>query len=113
MKAAEEGRYELVVSERLLEELRGVLMRRKFRRYLPGEVVPAYLARLRSLAKLAQEGTVYPLSDDPMDDYLISLAAEAADYLVSGDPHLLDLQERRASYISPLRSCRLETSWRT
>jgi predicted nucleic acid-binding protein len=68
LKAAEEGRYELVVSERLLEELRGVLMRRKFRRYLPGDVVPAYLDRLRALATLAQQGTVYPRSDDPKDD---------------------------------------------
>lgn len=78
-----------------------MLMRPKFRRYLPEEAVPAYLDRLRSLATHAVEGRIRRISDDAEDDYLIALAlASGADYLVSGDSHLLDVQERRR-YIRP------------
>lgn len=87
LEAEEEGRYELVVSEHVLEELREVLMRSKFRRYLPEAAVPVYLDRLRWLATHATEGHIHRISDDPEDDYLIALAlASDSDYLVTGDP---------------------------
>lgn len=97
MEAAEDGRYELVVSSLTLRELEDVLMRPKFRRYFPEEAVPLYLGRLMDAGALREEGEVRPYSPDPKDDYLAALArSSGADYLVSGDPHLF-----RSPYLSP------------
>lgn len=85
LAAAEEGRYELVLSTRLLSELEDVLRREKFRRYLPIESVPLFLSRLALAASRAsggplpynppyEEGEIVPVSADPKDDYLVALA---------------------------------------
>lgn len=91
--AAEEGRYELVVSPRLFRELEDVLMRPKFRRWFPEEAVPLFLGRLHAVGTPHEEGEIEPVTADPKDDYLVALvAASGAGYLVSGDPHLLDVE---------------------
>lgn len=90
--AAEEGRYELVVSPRLLAELEAVLMRTKFRRYFPEERARDHLERLRAVAVMSEEGAVRHVSPDPKDDYLVALArASGSEALVTGDDHLLGL----------------------
>jgi putative PIN family toxin of toxin-antitoxin system len=90
------GAFELVVSPMLLAELGEVLRRDKFRRYLAEAETDAYVELIR------REGTVRddptpgsgPSSADPDDGFLIDLArATAADVLVSGDAHLLDLRD--------------------
>jgi len=86
-------RFELVVSQTLLAELDGVLVRPKFRRWVSES------DRLEFVAELARSATVVvdppapsSLSPDPDDDYLIALAqAAGAAYLVSGDRHLTAL----------------------
>lgn len=94
LEAAEDGLYELVASERLLDEVRDVLARQKFRRYLPVEAVSVYLERLRSSVTLLgeiEDDAGY--TRDPDDDYLIALAlVSEADLIVSGDKHLLELE---------------------
>lgn len=81
----------MVVSETLIGEIRNVLGRSKFRRYLPEEAIPSAVRRVRDSAMLAEEGKVEPLLDDPKDDYLVELAlASGADVIVSGDRHLND-----------------------
>lgn len=48
------------------------------------------------------------LSPDPDDDYLIALARVAgADYLVSGDRHLLDLADPDPPVLTPRQFLRL------
>ena len=95
MVAAEEGRFELVVSDRLLEEVRDVLGRPKMRRYLPEGAVMTYLDRLRFAAALVSDpepDVFIGATPDPDDDYLVALAtASGAGLIVSGDRHLLDL----------------------
>ncbi len=89
-----EGEFDLVVSPALLDELERVLLRRKFRGYVSEHEVGQYVAAL------AQEGLAVsdpappttPLTEDPDDDYLVSLAhAAGADAIVSGDAHLTKL----------------------
>ncbi len=84
-----------MVSETLLEEVRDVLMRTKFRKYLAEDDVAPYIQRLRRAAALADEGGVAPrYTEDRNDDYLVALALESgADSLVSRDGHLLELPE--------------------
>jgi putative PIN family toxin of toxin-antitoxin system len=102
LRAAIDGQFELVVSPLLLGELRRVLVRDKFRRYLSQN--EASLA-VRSLAELAEliadpEPTPIGLCPDPKDDYLVALARHAeADYLVTGDRHLDDVT--RPPVLSP------------
>ena len=83
---------ELVVTERLMQEVLLVAQRPKFIKYFRPEDVE--LLRLW----MEQNMTDVPLGDipsrcrDPKDDYLLELAIQAkAIYLVSGDSDLLDL----------------------
>jgi uncharacterized protein len=89
------GAFELVMSPLLLLELRDVLRRDKFRRYVSEAEADAYLELIRSEAVVrADPGpSSDPLSADPDDEYLIDLARDArVDALVTGDAHLLDLR---------------------
>lgn len=97
-----EGAFEMVVSYELLFKLQSVLTREKFRRYRPEKDVLDYVVWLRENATLESEGDVLPISSDPADDYLISLArASGADRLVSGDSDLLDLELEDLAITSP------------
>ncbi len=89
-RAADEGRFEMVVSDRLLGELSEVLMRPRFRRYATEEEVEDLLFGLREKGIFFEDvGTERLVPDDPKDDHLVALTrASEADYLVSGDPHL-------------------------
>jgi uncharacterized protein len=89
------GRFELVVSEHLIAELARALDYPKLRRRVdPGEA--ASVAALLRTAVIVREDRAEPAarSRDPHDDYLLSLAEDAAAVLVSGDRHLLDLADR-------------------
>jgi putative PIN family toxin of toxin-antitoxin system len=91
------GAFELVTSPLLLEELADVLNRPKFRRHATKSEVAAYvdLVRDQSTVMTDPEPSAEPLSEDPDDEYLITLAREArAAALVSGDRHLLRLRGR-------------------
>ena len=78
-------------------------MRPKFRRYFPEVAVPLYMGRLMDVGAMREEGEIRPLSVDPKDDYLVALAvASGVSYLVSGDPHLLDLETSATGGISTL-----------
>ena len=104
-RAADEGRFELVVSEQLLGELSDVLMRERFRRYTTIEEVGGFLDGLREKGLFFDEGNLERIvPDDPKDDYLVALArASGADYLVSGDPHLVgaSLVEGTVTVLTP------------
>ncbi len=85
----------MVVSLELLFELEVVLLRAKFRRYRTEGEALEYVLWLREGAVLEREGEMRSLSRDPDDDYLLALArSSGADYLVSGDPDLRDLEEQ-------------------
>ena len=89
------GAFELIVSPLLLAELREVLGRDKFRRYVSEAEADAYVELIRSEAVVRADPAASPeaLSADPDDEYLVDLARDAgADALVTGDTHLLDLR---------------------
>ena len=91
------GVFELVASPRLLAELGEVLGREKFRRYVTEAEAAAYVDLIGHEATILDDPTMSgrPLSVDRDDEYLVDLArAAAADVLVSGDAHLLDLRDR-------------------
>jgi uncharacterized protein len=84
------GDYELVVSDKLLAELKRVLLRSKFRKYLSEAEAIEYVDLFHRLATAVPDPPeVHGLTPDPGDDYLVNLARAAKiNFLVSGDPHL-------------------------
>lgn len=96
-------RFELVASPALLEELRDVLARPKLRRYLTPGAAAGYLAGLGQDGLLIEDPPPPAgLRADPDDDYLVALArAAGADYVVSGDRHLLELTDPDPPVLTP------------
>jgi uncharacterized protein len=96
-------RFELIASPALLGELRDVLARPKFRRWISTATAADLIAGLADDALVVEDPpALAELSPDPDDDYLIALArAASADYLVSGDRHLLDLADPNPPVLTP------------
>ena len=94
------GRFEVIVSPLLLEELRRALGYPKLREPLSGDDAEAAVLWLAGGATHAQDPAIVPpvRSADPGDDYLIALAAEQRAALVSGDRHLVALAGRIPVY---------------
>jgi putative PIN family toxin of toxin-antitoxin system len=100
---AREGAADLILSPLLLGELKQVLGRDKFRRYVGAGEVHDFISLLRGEFPLVPDpeeiGNLR--SADPNDDYLIALARSQSAILVSGDKHLLDLAGNGAPVLAP------------
>lgn len=96
LDAAHREEIKLVTSVHLLEEFGEVISRRRIIRKYPGvtEHAETLLDFLRAFAEFVSgvpEGN--QISPDRDDDFVLACAVEGeADYIVSGDPHLLDLK---------------------
>ena len=90
-RLAADKRITLVFSQTLKDELRAVLQRPKFRKYITAENLSVFRAYLDAFPTTPVTSTV-ELCRDPKDNFLLSLALDGqADYLVSGDEDLLVL----------------------
>jgi uncharacterized protein len=98
-----DGRFELIASPTLLDELRDVLHRPRFRRWVSTATATDFVDGLAQDANVIDDPPATPgVTPDPDDDYLIALARAAhADYLVSGDRHLLDLVHPEPPVLTP------------
>lgn len=98
-----EGAFELVVSPLLLDELSGVLSRRKFRHYVTEQEVTDYVNWVRSGALSVEDPPAeHGHTPDPDDDYLVTLARSCgADLLVSGDSDSTGLRSARPPIVTP------------
>jgi putative PIN family toxin of toxin-antitoxin system len=101
LRAWQEGRFELVVSNGLLGELERALRYPELEPRASAGQRSGYIELLRTEATQTQDpADVAPICADPGDDYLIALAQAQQALLVSGDRHLLALAER-LSIINP------------
>ncbi len=104
LDAADDGRFEMVVSGRLLGELSDVLSRERMRRYGSPGLADAHVRRAGRVGihvEVVGE-TERTVPDDPKDDYLVALTrVSGADYLVSGDPHLMRVLPGRVTVLTP------------
>ena len=88
------GEFELMVSERLLDELERSLAYPKVRSRIGAGEAADFVRFLRDAALLMPDPAEVPRrSADPDDDYLLALAENEQAVLVSGDRPLLDLAE--------------------
>lgn len=102
--AASAGRFQLVVSPLLLDELSDVLARPKFRRYLSVKDAHQFVDAIRNLAIVVDDSPEEddPITADPNDDFLVLLAeVVGADVLVSGDPDLATVQRPGLVVMTP------------
>jgi uncharacterized protein len=95
LRAWLEGRFDLIVSPLLLEELERALAYPKLAERIKAEEAMALIDWLRREAILVDDAAEAPTSrsEDPGDDYLLALAEAERAVLVSGDRHLLALTE--------------------
>jgi putative PIN family toxin of toxin-antitoxin system len=93
LRAWLEGRFDLIVSPLLLDELERALAYPKLAERITAEESAALLGWLRREAVLVDDPDDPPSSrsEDPGDDYLLALAEAERAALVSGDRHLLAL----------------------
>lgn len=96
------GDFELIGSEKLLEELARALSYPKVRERVAADNAERFVLLVRELAEVLSdpEGPPPIRSTDPGDDYLLALASRENAHLVSGDEHLLGLRGR-AAVLSP------------
>ncbi len=89
----EEGELELITSVQILDELKKVLSYEKFE--LEERKVNEHVDYYLFLAELVSPNEEMDfIRDDPSDNKFLECAREGkADYLVSGDHHLLDLED--------------------
>lgn len=98
-----EGRFELIASPTLLRELRDVLIRPRFRRWVSEAAAVEFIDGITEDTEVIDDPPpLTGLTADPDDDYLIVLARAArADYLVSGDRHLLEVADPVPPILTP------------
>jgi uncharacterized protein len=108
--ATRNGLFELVVSERLLAELRRTLAYPKLRPRIGPEKAAAFVNWARDHGTIAEDPASPPPinSRDPDDDYLLALAIDRRAYLVTGNQDLLVLSENLpiltpAQFVTKLR----------
>lgn len=90
------GDYTLIYSEKMLDELIGVLTRDKiWKRFaLTEETVNTFINSIVKHGEKVEVMTVVDVCRDPDDNILLALALDGtADYIVSGDKDLLDLTQ--------------------
>lgn len=95
LRAWIDGAFELVVSPQLLTELRRALAYPKLAARITPAEADEVMDLLRRGAIVLDDPERPPAvrSADPDDDYIIALAEAARALIVSGDRHLLDLDE--------------------
>lgn len=99
-------KYELLTSEEILAETERALHYSHIqKRYHPSdEDIATYLAELREVSTIISvKSDVRVIKEDPDDDKFLTCALEGgAEYIVSGDPHLLRLEEyQRIRILTP------------
>ena len=102
LEAVFRGEATLFFSSHIIDELRGVLERPKFG--FPSEMIQTILSELYAVGNfVAPSERIFQVQEDPDDNRILECAIEAnANYIVSGDAHLLDLKHyQNVRIVSP------------
>jgi hypothetical protein len=99
-----DGTIRIIICQQILQELKIVTAREKFRVYFPQKDVEEFLDLLESIGEMTEIQEKYFQCRDPKDNFLLDLIDfSRADYLVTGDKDLLELNPfLDAEILSPL-----------
>ena len=87
-----QNKIQIITSDQLLRELEEVTTRNKFKKYFNPSKVYELLKFLKIIGVHYQESVLSGVCRDPKDDFLLGLIINSkADYLVTGDKDLLEL----------------------
>lgn len=93
----EAGKIAVATSDYLLDELERVLTYPKVARYIKASEtdINLFVKRFRMFADIVQpESNINAVEKDPDDNHVLECAVAAkADFLITGDQHLLELEE--------------------
>ena len=86
-------RKALVLSKAILDEFVRVAHEAKIRKYVNGEDVVVFLRFLETFVRVVKVSSKFiVVKEDPSDDFILRTAYDSkADFIVSGDKHLLRL----------------------
>jgi putative PIN family toxin of toxin-antitoxin system len=86
---------QIVLSRAILEEFLDVIEDSKVAKYTSEQDVTVFLNALGTAARIVQVKSRFKaVKEDPDDDIIVRVAYDGkADYIVSGDRHLLELKE--------------------
>lgn len=96
-------RRNLILSRKILEEFAETATDPKIRKYAGEQDIARFLRDVANAAKIVRiKSKVKVVEQDPDDDIILATAYDGnADYIVSGDKHLLKLKEfRRIKIVS-------------
>jgi len=106
--AGYEGAYQLIATQATIREFRDTLLKYPDRFQLTAEEVQKEVETVQYFAKIVEPTeSISIVADDPDDDKFVEAAvAGNADYLVSGDQHLLSLGAVRGiDIVTPREFC--------
>ncbi|RLG42902.1 MAG: putative toxin-antitoxin system toxin component, PIN family [Thermoproteota archaeon] len=106
LRAWQKGKFQLIVSPEIIEEIRRVLFSEKIknRGWMTEKEIEEFLFLLERAALLSPgQFTLKVIKEDPGDDkFIIAAIEQKADYIVSGDKHLLNLKSyQEIKIVSP------------
>ncbi len=85
--------YKILSSRGILDELSEVLQRPKFK-MTRNDIISIVSTLIETVENVHVTSDIKSIKNDPDDDMMINTAYDGnADYIVSGDPDLLDLKE--------------------
>ena len=88
-----EGKFEIVITDRLLEEIKEVAPRKRLEKYFQDADVQNFFQYLQSISSNIMIKSDVNICRDEKDNYLLALARDCkADYVVTGDKDLLTLE---------------------
>jgi len=97
IEKAEIKAIKLFISHQMLEELAGVLKRKKFTKKLEGKeyTIEKAIAKIALISTLIEPNiNINEIKEDLADNRILECAISCkADFIVSGDKHLLNLKE--------------------
>ena len=96
----EMGKIRLIYSAELLGEFLEVARRPKFSKFFSEEDVVELMRLISTFAEIIEIQSVVDICRDSKDNFLLALAKDSkADYLVTGDKDLLEIEEFEGTQI--------------
>ena len=94
IKQAENRSFKLTLSDSIIGEFYNAVQRKKFRKYITIKEAQDFIREIKKISEMADVKSDFKVvEEDPDDDKILNTAYDGkVDYIVSGDPDLLNLK---------------------